>query len=93
MSLLRVFAHGVIAPAWVILALVEWNKGRRRLPSLFLLFAVERFMVLFGLALDVITPGTWLAQRGLLTQITLVEAVAMSWMVWALWCEDDGVGR
>ena len=80
--MLRVLAHGVIGPAWLLLALIERNRGRRRLPALFLLFSLERYVVLTTLAFDLAAPGTWMANRGLLTPITLVEAGVMVWVVW-----------
>jgi len=89
MTVLRVAAHAVIGPAWVLLALAEWNRGRRRLPVIFLLFALERYVVLGGLALDWITPGSWMVNRGMLTPITLAEAGAMVWLLWA-WLKEEG---
>lgn len=87
-TVLRVLAHGVIAPAWLLLALSEWNRGRRRLPALFALFSVERYTVLAGLAFDLAVPGSWVANRGLLTPITLIEAGVMVWLVWG-WMKGE----
>ncbi len=81
-TVLRVLAHGVIAPAWLLLALAEWNRGRRRLPLLFVLFSVERYTVLAGLAFDLAAPGSWMVGRGVLTPVVLVEAGAMIWLLW-----------
>ena len=86
--MLRVLAHGVIGPAWLLLALIEHNRGRRRLPVLFVLFGLERYVVLGTLAFDLAVPGAWMANRGLLTPITLVEAVAMVWVLW-MWLRQE----
>lgn len=88
-TVVRVLAHGVIGPAWLLLALLEWNKGRRRLPLLFVLFSLERYVVLAGLALDLMVPGSWMAGRGLLTPVTVAEAVAMVWMLWVWMKAED----
>ncbi len=87
-TVLRVLAHGVIAPAWLLLALAEWNRGRRRLPILFVLFSVERYTVLAGLAFDLAWPGSWMMGRGVLTPVVLVEAGVMVWLVWA-WLKKE----
>ncbi len=86
-TVLRVLAHGVIAPAWLLLALAEWNRGRRRLPILFVLFSVERYTVLAGLAFDLAWPGSWMMGRGVLTPVVLVEGGVMVWLVWG-WLRD-----
>ncbi len=81
-ALLRVVAHGVLGPAWLFLALGEWNRGRRVLSGLFILFSLERFMMLSLLAFDLAAPGVWTANRYLLTLVVVFEALIMIWALW-----------